>query len=98
MLFGRLRQAHLITFLCKISYGSALAYITVINSGKHLDKHFSQHKKHELIHVLKGKVSVTIDNEERELKTGDSIYLKDSVPSEWRNKTDGSVELLVFCN
>jgi transcriptional regulator with XRE-family HTH domain len=71
-----------------VSNGNALAYITVINSGKHFKKHFSQHKKHELIHVLKGKVSVKIDDEERELKTGDSIYLKDSVPSEWKNKTE----------
>lgn len=80
-----------------VSNGSALAYITIINSGKHLNKHFSQHKKHELIHVLKGRVAVKIDNEERELKMGDSIYLKDSVPAEWKNKTDGEAELLVFC-
>ncbi len=81
-----------------VSNGSALAYVTIINSGKHLNKHFSRHKKHELIYVLKGNVSVKIDNEERELKAGDSIYLKDSVPSEWRNRTGEEAELLVFCN
>lgn len=81
-----------------VSNGSALAYITVINPGEHLNRHFSQHKKNELIYVLKGKASVKIDAEEREIKAGDSIYLKDSAPSEWRNTTKERVEFIVFCN
>lgn len=80
-----------------VSNGNALAYLTVINKGERLNKHFLQHKKNELIYVLKGKVSVKIDNNEREICAGDTLYLKDSVPSEWQNITDGEVELLVFC-
>ncbi|MEK6528118.1 MAG: helix-turn-helix domain-containing protein [Nitrospirota bacterium] len=81
-----------------VSNGHALAYVTVINSGEHLDRHFSRHKKNELIYVAKGKISVKIDNEEREIKAGDSIYLKDSVPSEWTNISGEKAELIVFCN
>ncbi len=81
-----------------VSNGKALAFITAINSGAHLSKHFSRHKKNELIYVLKGKVSVKIEGEEREIKAGDSIYLRDTVPSEWRNTTHERAEFLVFCN
>ncbi|MBI4699192.1 MAG: helix-turn-helix domain-containing protein [Nitrospirae bacterium] len=80
-----------------LSNGDASAYLTVINRGKTLKRHFLQHKKNELICVLRGEVLVKIDHNERKLHTGDSLYLKDSVPSEWQNKSDGEVELLVFC-
>lgn len=81
-----------------VSNGNVLSYITVINPGEYLSGHFSRHKKNELIYVLKGNISVKIDNEEKKIKAGDTVYLKDSVPSEWMNSTGEKVELIVFCN
>jgi len=81
-----------------VSNGSTLSYITTINPKENLNGHFSKHKKNELIYVLKGTVSVKIGNEEKEIKTGDTVYLKDSIPSAWINRTGDRAELIVFCN
>jgi len=75
----------------------ASAYMAVIAPGTELYKHFLTFKKEELIHVIKGSIFVKVENTERELKAGDSIYLKDSLPSLWRNKSAREVELLVIC-
>ena len=75
----------------------ASAYIAVIDPETELYKHFLTFKKEELIHVIKGSIFVKVENTEKELKAGDSIYLKDSLPSLWRNKSDREVELLVIC-
>lgn len=72
-------------------------YLSVINPGASLNKHLLNYKKEELIYILKGRVSVKVDNIEKELKAGDTIYLKDSIPSFWKNKTDKEVEMLVVC-
>jgi len=75
----------------------ASAYMAVIDPDTELYKHFLTFKKEELIHVIKGSISVKVENTEKELKAGDSIYLKDSLPSLWRNKNNEEVELLVIC-
>lgn len=80
-----------------ISGDRASAYMAVLEPGAELYKHFLTYKKEELIHVIKGSVSVKVENIEKELKAGDSIYLKDSLPSLWRNKNAEEVELLVIC-
>ena len=75
----------------------ASAYIAVIDPDTELYRHFLTFKKEELIHVIKGSIFVKVENTEKELKAGDSIYLKDSLPSLWRNISAGEVELLVIC-
>jgi len=80
-----------------ISGDKASAYLAVIDPGTELYKHFLTYKKEELIHVIKGSVSVKVENTEKELKAGDSIYLKDYLPSLWKNKNDEEAELLVVC-
>lgn len=77
--------------------GTSSVYLTVIHDGKILKKHFLHHKKNEYIYVLNGEVSVTVEHNERHLRAGDSLYLKESVPSEWRNTSGAEVGLLVFC-
>ncbi|MGE5300383.1 MAG: cupin domain-containing protein, partial [Acidobacteriota bacterium] len=62
-----------------------------------LDRHFLDIKKEELIFVVRGRISVKVDNKERELRQGDSILLKEIMPNFWRNKTEEEVELLVLC-
>ena len=75
----------------------ASAYIAVIEPETELYRHFLSFKKEELIHIIKGSIFVKVENIEKELKAGDSIYLKDSLPSLWRNKSAREVELLVIC-
>lgn len=80
-----------------VSNDKTSAYLTVINAGAELDSHFLSSKKNELIHVLKGTVSVKIENSEKMLSPGDSIYLKHSLPSVRKNASDEETELLVIC-
>ncbi len=80
-----------------VSHDKASAYIARIESGAELKKHFLNQKKEEFIHVLKGSISVKVDTVEKELRSGDSIYLKDSLPSIWKNISEEEVELLVIC-
>lgn len=75
----------------------ASAYLAVIAPSSELHKHFLSFKKEELIQVMKGSVSVKVENTERELKEGDLIYLKDSMPSLWRNRHSEEAELFVIC-
>lgn len=79
-----------------VSNGDASAYLAVLHQGKALKKHFLHHKKNEFIYVLKGEVSVKVEHDERALRAGDSLLLKESVPAEWKNASNGEVELLVF--
>lgn len=80
-----------------ISGEDTSAYIAVIMPGANLTKHFLNFKKDELIHVLRGNVSVKVGNVERALSPGDSLYLKDYLPSQWTNTKDKEAELLVVC-
>ncbi len=80
-----------------ITGDKASSYLSVIYPGASINRHFLNYKREELIYVLKGKVSVKVDNNEKELKAGDTIYLRESMPSSWKNKTDKEAELLVVC-
>jgi transcriptional regulator with XRE-family HTH domain/KaiC/GvpD/RAD55 family RecA-like ATPase len=71
------------------------ACLTIIHKAAQLDRHFFQQKKDELIYVLSGAVSVVVDNREKELKKGDALYLKDSLPASWINNSYEEAELLV---
>lgn len=73
------------------------AYLTIFNKDSHMNGHFISRKKDELIFVLKGTISVSVDNRERELRSGDSIYLKDFLPDRWFNNSFEEAELLVVC-
>ena len=73
------------------------AYLAIINPVTEFKKHFLNFKKEEFIYVLKGEISVKVDNVEKTLQPGDSLFLKDSLPSAWKNRSDEEVELLVFC-
>jgi len=71
------------------------ACIIVLNKAAQLDRHFFQQKKDELIYVLRGTISVVIDNREQELTAGDTIYLKDSLPAGWINNSYEEAELFI---
>ena len=77
--------------------GKTSAYTAVIAPGALLDKHFLDRKKEELIFVVRGRISVNVENKERELREGDSVFLKEAMPDIWQNKTNEEVELLALC-
>jgi len=69
--------------------------ITVIEPNTEIKKHFMMHKGREFIYILKGSVSVVIEGEEEKLNVGDSVYLKEEIPSAWKNEIGDPAELLV---
>ena len=74
---------------------SAAFNIAVIEPNTEIKKHFMMHKGREFIYLLKGSVSVVIEGEEEKLNVGDSIYLKEEIPSAWKNEIGDRAELLV---
>jgi len=52
----------------------------------------------KLIYVLKGNLSVVINNKGEILRSGDSLYLKEEVPSLWKNEGGDTAELLLLCS
>jgi len=46
--------------------------------------------------MLKGSVSLVIEGEEEKLNVGDSVYLKEEIPSAWKNEIGDPAELLII--
>lgn len=51
-----------------------------------LNRHFFDHKSSELIHIINGSLLLTMGDKTEKLAQGDSVYFKDSFPSQWRNE------------
>lgn len=75
---------------------ASVANIAVLERGTLIKKHFLLHKGKEFIHVLKGQVSVVINGVEESIGTGDSVFLKDEIPSLWKNELEEPAELLII--
>ena len=86
MLSGRLIPVRPIKYFCRIFSD---------NHYTKIKKHFILHKGREFIHVLKGQVSVIVDGVEELIVAGDSIFLKDEIPSTWNNDMEEPAELLI---
>ncbi|MEW6417869.1 MAG: helix-turn-helix domain-containing protein [Nitrospirota bacterium] len=81
-----------------VKNGNMSGMLVVLEPNTKIEKHFVPDEGKKLIHVLKGDVSVVIDNRERLLKSGDSIYLKEEIPSLWKNEGGDKAELLLLCS
>ncbi|MEW6674449.1 MAG: helix-turn-helix domain-containing protein [Nitrospirota bacterium] len=77
--------------------GKLSGNVAVIEPNIEIKKHLLFHKGEELIHVLKGSISVVIDGREEILNTGDSVHLKEEIPSLWKNEGGDNAELLIIC-
>ncbi len=77
--------------------GKLSGNIAIIEPKTEITKHLLLHRGDELIHVLKGNVSVEIDGREETLDTGDSVRLKNELPSLWKNKGSDPAELFIIC-
>jgi KaiC/GvpD/RAD55 family RecA-like ATPase len=76
--------------------GDSVANIAVLAPRTLIRKHFLLHKGKEFIHVLKGEVSLIVDGVEESVGAGDSVFLRDEVPSLWKNELEEPAELLII--
>ena len=63
-----------------------------------LHKHFFYKRTRELIHILKGSVSVTVEGKVEKLESGDSVFFKEYFPAQWKSEEDKDTELLMVCS
>ncbi len=61
-----------------------------------LNKHFSEHNASEFIHLLKGSLLVTLCGKTETLFEGDSVYFKDTFPSQWKNEGGETVKVIAI--
>jgi transcriptional regulator with XRE-family HTH domain len=52
------------------------------------------HRDEEMVYVVEGKLLVTIEGKEERAEAGDAIFLRDALPSQWRN--EGGEEATIF--
>ena len=71
------------------------ARIVALPRGAAMNRHFFFQKDEELVYVLDGKLSVTIDGKEEMISGGDAIYLKESFPSQWKNEGGDEAKILI---
>jgi transcriptional regulator with XRE-family HTH domain/KaiC/GvpD/RAD55 family RecA-like ATPase len=71
------------------------ARIVALPRGAAMNRHFFYHKDEELVYVLDGRLSVTIDGKEELVTGGDAIYLKESFPSHWKNEGGDEARVLI---
>ena len=70
--------------------------LVTLQPGAVMNRHFFYHKEEELVYIVTGSLSVTIEGREARVTAGDVIRLKDSFPSHWKNEGGDVAELLVL--
>ncbi len=81
-----------------VENGNMSGTVVVLEPYTRIEKHFIPAGGKKLIYVLKGNISVVINNRVETLRSGDSIYLKEEVPSLWENEGGDKAELLLLCS
>lgn len=61
-----------------------------------LSRSLPHQKKREFVYLTRGELFVTVSGKKEKLLPGDSMYLKDTGPSEWKNESGEETELLVI--
>jgi transcriptional regulator with XRE-family HTH domain len=80
-----------------VKNGKMSGTLVVLEPDAHIEEHFIPQGGKKFIHVLKGNVSIIINNKEKTLSSGDSLFLKEERPSLWKNKGGDKAELLLIC-
>ncbi len=78
-----------------VSGGRLSSCIVALPPGAAMNRHFFYHKDEELIYILEGELSVTIDRKEEQVRAGDMIYLHETFPSHWKNEGGDEARVLV---
>ena len=69
-------------------------YLIEIPPKETIFSHFFIHKGDEMGYMLAGKLLIKLGKSSFTVKTGDVIYLKSEMPSQWKNPGPGSAKLL----
>ncbi len=69
--------------------------LIVFGPGGKSGKHSHSHAQDDFAFVVKGRVMLTLGDEEHELVAGDAVTLPAQAPHRWENRSDEVVEILM---
>lgn len=69
-------------------------YLIEVFPNKNLPSHFFIHKGDEMGYLLSGKLQLKLEKAVYTVRTGDVIYLKSEMPTQWKNPGPGIARLL----
>ena len=69
--------------------------IATFGSGGKSGKHLHSHSREEFAYVLRGRVTLTLGEDESELGPGDAVTLPAHAPHRWENRGSETVEILM---
>jgi quercetin dioxygenase-like cupin family protein len=69
--------------------------LVIFGPGGKSGKHTHAHSHEEFAFVVKGRVTLTLGDEESELVPGDAVTLPAQAPHRWENRSPGIVEILI---
>jgi quercetin dioxygenase-like cupin family protein/DNA-binding XRE family transcriptional regulator len=69
--------------------------LAVFGPGGKSGKHVHSHSREEFAFVLKGRVTLTLGDEESDLSAGDAVTLPARAPHRWENRGEETVEVLL---
>jgi quercetin dioxygenase-like cupin family protein len=64
-------------------------------AGGKSGKHTHSHSREEFAFVLRGRVTLTMGDEDHELGPGDAVTVPAQAPHRWVNQTPDPVEILI---
>lgn len=81
-----------------IKNGKSSGMLVKLEPNTIIQKNFIPSKGNTFLYVLKGLVSVVVEGRNEVLRPGDSAYLKEKIPTLWKNEGGENAEILVFCS
>ena len=88
-------DAHLEALGSMAPGGKLEPVLAIFGPGGQSGKHPHSHSHEEFAYVVKGRVTLTLGNEENELGPGDAVTLPAHAPRRWENRSAQPVEILV---
>jgi transcriptional regulator with XRE-family HTH domain len=70
--------------------------LAIFGPGGMSGKHVHSHSREEFAFVIRGKVALTLGDEENELGPGDAVTLPAHAPHRWQNRGAETVEVLMI--
>ena len=85
------------TKVCPIVNGEKIsARIIILSPEMSLPRHLLSDRAPEFVYLMHGDISVSLKGRKERLHAGDSVYLKNTFPSQWKNEGGDDAELLVI--
>jgi quercetin dioxygenase-like cupin family protein/DNA-binding XRE family transcriptional regulator len=72
--------------------------LAVFGPGGKSGKHLHSHSREEFAFVVKGRVTLTLGDEENELAPGDAVTLPAHAPHRWENRGQDTAEILMIAS